>query len=77
MIMGPARLRPVSDCTANHKPVLSTKTAPYFNNQAIVRLKEIKEKNWSWVLKQIPTPSQTGRPTVGRNINDDDYDDDG
>jgi hypothetical protein len=39
MIMSPARLEPVSDCTANYRPVLSSERAPYIKNQGTVRLK--------------------------------------
>jgi hypothetical protein len=42
MVMDPARLGPESDCTANYRPVLWSESAPHFNNQALVRLKESK-----------------------------------
>jgi hypothetical protein len=42
MVMGPARLGAVSDCTANYRPVFSDERTPHFNNDAIVRLKKIK-----------------------------------
>jgi hypothetical protein len=41
MVMGPARLGPVRDCTANYRPLLSSERAPYIKKQEIVRLKKI------------------------------------
>jgi hypothetical protein len=39
VVMDPARLGPVSDCTKNYRSVLSLKRAPYVKNQAIVQQK--------------------------------------
>jgi hypothetical protein len=72
MLTGPARLGPMSDCTANYTPVLSSEREHHFKNQAIVRPKRRKRKMWSWAPKEGPIPIQTGRLTVGRNINDND-----
>jgi hypothetical protein len=54
-VMGPARLGPLSDSTANYRPVLSSEMAPHFKNQEIVRLKERKWKIWPWAAKEGPT----------------------
>jgi hypothetical protein len=43
---GPARLGPMSDCSANYKLVLSSERSSDFNNQAIVRLKKRERKIW-------------------------------
>jgi hypothetical protein len=75
MAAGPARLGPLCDRTASYRPVLSSERAPYIKKQVIVRVKKKHEQIWSWALREKPTPRQTGRLTVGRNINDDKDDD--
>jgi hypothetical protein len=61
----------VSDCTANYRPILSSKRAPYFNNQAVVRIKRNKKKKiWSWSPKEGLTPRWSGLLAVVRDIND-------
>jgi hypothetical protein len=72
MVMNPERLGPASDCIANYRPALSSKRELHFSNQIIIRLKKRKGKIWSWAPKEGPTPVQTGRLIVGRNINVDD-----
>jgi hypothetical protein len=68
MVMGPARLGPVCDCTAaNYIPVLSSERTPHFNNKAI-RLKKRKGESSSWAPKQGPTLRQIGQLTVDRKI---------
>jgi hypothetical protein len=44
MVMGSARLGPKSKGTANYRPFLSSEKEPHFNIQAVVRLKNRKEK---------------------------------
>jgi hypothetical protein len=53
MVVGPVRLEPVNDCTAN-KPVHSSERALHFNIQVNVRLMEIKGIMWLWAHKGIP-----------------------
>jgi hypothetical protein len=69
--MDPVRFGPVSDCTVNYRPVLSSERAPNYNNQAIVRQKNRKGNIWTWAPKECPIPRQTGRLNAGRNIKDD------
>jgi hypothetical protein len=69
MVVGPVWLKTVSDCTANYRLVLLTERVPHFKNQTTVRLKKRKGKIWLWAPKEGQTPRLTGRPTVGRNIN--------
>jgi flagellar basal body rod protein FlgC len=40
MVMGSARLGPVSNCSANYRSVFSSERAPYTKKQVIVRFKE-------------------------------------
>jgi hypothetical protein len=47
IVMDPALLLPVRDCTANHRHVLSSERAPYMKKK--LSLKEIKI--WSYVRK--------------------------
>jgi hypothetical protein len=63
IVMGPVLLGPVSDCSANYRPVLSSESVYHFNNKAIVRLKKKKSKNLVM-----------GRLTIGCNINDNRHD---
>jgi hypothetical protein len=42
MVIGPAVLKTVSDCTANYRLVLSSERAPNFKNQAVVRVNKFK-----------------------------------
>jgi hypothetical protein len=54
------QLKPVSDCTANYTPVLSSEKAPY-----------VKKKESNCQTKKIkicPTPRRIGQLSVGRNI---------
>jgi hypothetical protein len=41
MVMSSAGLKPVSDCTANYRPVLSSERTPYTEKQEIVNLKKL------------------------------------
>jgi hypothetical protein len=74
MVIGPARLKTVSACTANYRPALSSEWKPHFKNKALVRVKKRKGNIWSWAPKEGPTPRPTGRLTVGRNVDVDDDD---
>jgi hypothetical protein len=43
MVMGPARLLPVSDCTANYRSVLSSGRAPYIKREKeLVKQRKLK-----------------------------------
>jgi hypothetical protein len=48
IVMGPARLSPVSDRTANDRPVLSSERAPYIKkNESNCKTKKIKIRSWA------------------------------
>jgi hypothetical protein len=54
MVMGPAQLRPVSDCAAKYRPILMSERVPHFKNQAIVSLKKRKKENMVMGSKGVP-----------------------
>jgi hypothetical protein len=49
-------------------PFCRQRGRPIFESRNF-QIKERKGKFWSWAPKEGPTPRQTGRLTVGRNMN--------
>jgi hypothetical protein len=68
MVMGPARLRPLNECTGNYRPVLSSERTLYTKKKKVT-VKHRKIKIWLWTPKAYLTPRRTGRLNVGRKIN--------
>jgi hypothetical protein len=68
MVASPPRLWPLTDCTANCRPVLSSERAPKEKRKAIFREKKGKSKIWSWAPKGCPTPRHTDWLTVSRKV---------
>jgi hypothetical protein len=68
MVASPPRLWPLTDCTANCRPVLSSEKAPKEKRKAIFRRKKGKSKIWSWAPKGCPTPRHTDWLTVSRKV---------
>jgi hypothetical protein len=63
MVMSPPRLWPLTDCSTNYKPVLSSERAPQDKEQ-----RKKKSNIWSWAPKGCPTPRHTGWLTVSRKV---------
>jgi hypothetical protein len=66
--MNPPRLWPLTDCTANYRPVLSSERAPQNEEQSNCPVKEGIRKIFSWAPR-CPTPGHTDWLTVGHNFN--------
>jgi hypothetical protein len=54
--MSPLPLRPLTDCTKNYRPILSSERAPQDEEQSNCPAKE-RKKVWSWVPKGCRTPT--------------------
>jgi hypothetical protein len=63
MVLSPPRLLPLTDCTTNYRPVLSSERAHENEEQ-----KKGKSKIWSWAPKKCPTPRNTDRLTVSLKV---------
>jgi hypothetical protein len=68
MIAGFARLRPMNDCNANHRPILSSE-GHFTQKTKKVIVKHKKIKIWSCAAKCCPTSRRIGRLTIGRKFN--------
>jgi hypothetical protein len=67
MVTSPPRLWPLTDCTTNYRPVLSSQRAPQDKEQSNFPAKKIS-KIWSWASKGCPTPRHTDWLTVSQSV---------
>jgi hypothetical protein len=67
--MSPLLLWPLTDCTTNYRPVLSSERVPQDEEQSNCPAKKGKRNIWWWAPKGCPTPRRIRQLTVGHNIN--------
>jgi hypothetical protein len=69
-VMSPPRIWPLTDCTTNYGPILSSERKQQDDEQSKCPVKrEERRKIWSWAPKGCPTRRRIGRRPVGHNIN--------
>jgi hypothetical protein len=66
MVMSPPQFWPLTDCTTNYRPVLSSERTPKDEEQSNCPAKERKNKNLVMGPKGVPN-TKTDRPTDRRS----------